>query len=177
MNMTEKRLVVLARKLKWFERTLGCDFRSKNENERWYVTENQAKIFHKFIKAISKHNFNLALTRTKKVKYESIESFKEDCFYVKVRPCNEKYEGKTYFGVHLGEVSLGLSSHVNKDDKDVLVVSKSRYNPLIYIPETNSTVLGCGSFWGKINTKEELKEITNTDIDNIWYVKALKELS
>ncbi|SME48916.1 hypothetical protein BACERE00183_04191 [Bacillus cereus] len=35
-------------------------------------------------------------------------------------------------------------------------------------------IYGAGSWWGKINSEEELKEITDADINDVWYVKMLQ---
>lgn len=37
--------------------------------------------------------------------------------------------------------------------------------------------MGYESWWGFIKTVEDFQEITDEDISNVWYVKALKELS
>jgi hypothetical protein len=37
--------------------------------------------------------------------------------------------------------------------------------------------MGYESWWGQINSPEELKAITDVDIQNVWYVKALKEMA
>ena len=47
---------------------------------------------------------------------------------------------------------------------------------MIFVPELNEVVWGCGSFWQKIRSKEQLKNITDGDINNVWYVKALKQI-
>jgi hypothetical protein len=47
---------------------------------------------------------------------------------------------------------------------------------MIFIPEVNEVVWGCGSWWGKIKSEDDLKTITDEDINNVWYVKALNQL-
>lgn len=37
-------------------------------------------------------------------------------------------------------------------------------------------IFGAESWWGIIESLEELKDITDDDINNIWYVKALKAM-
>ena len=37
-------------------------------------------------------------------------------------------------------------------------------------------ILGCESFWSKIENAEELKDITDEEINNNPYMKILKEL-
>jgi len=50
------------------------------------------------------------------------------------------------------------------------------YNPAIYIPKIGKVIYGMESWWKVINNKEELKDITDNDINNVWYVQALKIL-
>lgn len=92
---------------------------------------------------------------------------------VSVRPCAEEYGGKTFLGVLLGE--LPLSQSVSLKD-GVLIVEQCMYNPAIFIPERNAIVFGCGSFWGRIKSADQLRKITDDDINNVWYMKALKQL-
>jgi hypothetical protein len=95
---------------------------------------------------------------------------------VAVRPCAEEFGNKTYLGIMLGE--LALSQWVSFDDKaGTLKVDRTMKNPMIFIPEKNAVVFGCGSWWGKIKDESQLKQITDEDIGNVWYVKALKQLS
>lgn len=95
--------------------------------------------------------------------------------FAKIRPCGEEYEGKTYLGLYLGEMPIGhIISH--NPDTNELNVSFST-NPGIFVFDLNRIVYGMESWWGIIKNEDDLKEITESDINNIWYVKALKELS
>jgi len=94
---------------------------------------------------------------------------------VMVRPCAEKFENKTYLGVFIGEVALQVGAQYN-EESGKLTISRYMYNPMILIPEFNEVVWGCGSWWGKIKDESHLKQITDEDINNVWYVKALKQL-
>ncbi|MDX5853248.1 hypothetical protein SIM22_03790 [Bacillus cereus group sp. BfR-BA-01363] len=91
---------------------------------------------------------------------------------VKVRPCNEKYEGKTYLGIFLGDADIGLFVSHNPKSKELSITR--HYNPAIFVPELKEIIYGAGSWWGKINSEEELKEITDADINDVWYVKMLQ---
>ncbi|PFQ34694.1 hypothetical protein [Bacillus cereus] len=91
---------------------------------------------------------------------------------VKVRPCNEKYEGKTYLGIFLGDADIGLFVSHNSKSKELSITR--HYNPAIFVPELKEIIYGAGSWWGKINSEEELKEITDADINDVWYVKMLQ---
>jgi len=92
---------------------------------------------------------------------------------VAVRPCDEEFEGKTYLGVYLGDFPMDPVAMIH--GTEVIVMSMT--NPLIFIPDKAVCVRGAGSWWGKIDRPEDLKPITQTDIENIWYIKALKNLS
>lgn len=90
---------------------------------------------------------------------------------VQIRPCNKEYGDKTYLGILLGMAAL--SSYIEiKEDK--FESHFSAYNPAIFVPELKKIIYGCESWWGKIKSVEELTQITNKDIENVWYVKLLK---
>lgn len=91
---------------------------------------------------------------------------------VKVRPVDEKYEGKTYLGVFLGDADIGLHITHNPETKELKI--HRHYNPAIFVPALKEIIYGASSWWGKIESEEELKEVTDDDIDNVWYVKMLK---
>lgn len=108
-----------------------------------------------------------------KSKMSSNISSRKGCL-VSVRPCGEKYKDKTYLGFYLGDFALGFSG---KYEGDALVLSHSSHNPAIFIPEVREIVYGCESWWSEIESEEQLRQITDDDIDNVWYVKALKEIN
>lgn len=93
--------------------------------------------------------------------------------FVKVRPCNKKYSNKTYLGIMIGELALTQSICI---EDDALTPKLFRYNPAILIPELNEIVYGVESWWGVVESESDLKEISDIDINNIWYVKALSQL-
>ena len=93
--------------------------------------------------------------------------------YVSVRPCGEQYEEKTFLGVMLGGLALGLG--VRWDDQNgTLTVTRHGYNPAIFVPDLGEVIMGRESWWGKIESAEQIREITDADINSVWYVKALK---
>lgn len=94
---------------------------------------------------------------------------------VAVRPCDKELNGKTFLGVLLGEIALSQSVAYNKDAGE-LVVSRALYNPAIFVPELRRVVYGCGSWWGRIKDADQLRQITDGDINNVWYVQAMKQL-
>lgn len=92
--------------------------------------------------------------------------------WIAVRPCGEKYGNKTYLGVLIGEVALSMGVTFDKKANQ-LGVMRFRHNPMIYIPQLSEVVWGCESWWGKIRDPAHLRQITDDDIQNVWYVKAL----
>ena len=93
---------------------------------------------------------------------------------VKIRPCGKEYGDKTYLGFYLGDLPLQLSISFH-EEKGVLDVG-THNNPAIFVPELRKIIWGCESFWGEIGSEEQLKDITDEDISNVWYVKMLKKL-
>jgi len=94
---------------------------------------------------------------------------------VAVRPCGKEYGDKTYLGVLLGEVAMSVSCRFDAE-AGKLTLFQSYHNPAMYVPDLKKVIYGCGSWWGKINNEDDLKQITNQDISNVWYVKAMKAL-
>lgn len=100
---------------------------------------------------------------------------------VAVRSVKEKHGDKTRLGILVGFVPLDVSVALkhpegNQTEGSIMIASRST-NPVIFIPELGESVLGAESWWGQIKDESQLKEITNDDIQNVWYVKALKQLA
>lgn len=95
--------------------------------------------------------------------------------WVAVRVCNDSLKNKTFLGVYLSDLSIGAIVSFNQKNRKLTISDYS--NPIIYIPDIKQLFMGCESWWKKIESPEDLKSITNADIENIWYVRALKELS
>lgn len=95
--------------------------------------------------------------------------------WVAVRPCDDASKGKTFLGVYLGELALSQGCSFQRAT-GILSVYMGMHNPAIYVPELKRIVFGCGSWWGVIEGPEGLKKISDQDIENVWYVRALKEL-
>lgn len=113
------------------------------------------------------------------IKFDESELVKE-CFlggkagdFVSVRPAGDP---KTYLGLLLGEIAISMSVGYKEEDKS-LHVRRMMYNPAIFVFDLRKIVFGAGSWWGAIKSEEDLREITDSDIDNVWYVKALKSLN
>lgn len=116
-------------------------------------------------------------TKFKEISHPEGRPFKETNrtgAYVKVRPCADEFKDKTYLGIMVGDAALSSSVSIKEE---TIVCSWRMFNPLILIPELKILVTGSASWWGIINTPEDLESITDNNIDNVWYVQALKSLA
>ena len=93
---------------------------------------------------------------------------------VAVRPCEEECNGKTFLGFYLGDLPLQSTVHFN--EKEGLLKVGTMTNPAMFVPELNKIIWGCGSWWSEIKSEDDLKQITDEDIENTWYVKLAKAL-
>jgi len=93
---------------------------------------------------------------------------------VQIRPCDEEYKKKTYLGIYLGKFPIEIVVSLSKNTNVLNVMNMT--NPAIFVPELKKVIFGCESWWGEIESEAELKEITNDDIENVWYIKALKQI-
>lgn len=93
---------------------------------------------------------------------------------VSIRPCNARFGDRTYLGVMLGEISQGIQLTIRGDE---LHYDASYHNPAILIPDLGEVVFGNASWWGVITDATQLREITDADISNVWYVKALEQIA
>lgn len=92
-----------------------------------------------------------------------------------VRPCADEYENKTFLGIYLGDLPVGQMTSFNPDTGAMAVVMKK--NPGIFVPELKKIIYGMESWWSEIESPEDLKKITDQDIENVWYVKAMKDMA
>jgi len=90
---------------------------------------------------------------------------------VSVRPCAEEYQDKTYVGFLLGSLIVDVTIGWDPETKKLSLFPYT--NPAIFVPELNKIIFGYESWWGRIKNPEDLKAITDDDIMNVWYVKAL----
>lgn len=95
--------------------------------------------------------------------------------WVAIRPCSGDGVA-TYLGIHLGEIALGASVRYDQDS-GVLSFAPAMHNPAIFVPDLGRLVFGMESWWGDISSPADLKKITDTDIENVWYVRALADMS
>lgn len=91
---------------------------------------------------------------------------------VQIRPCGEDYQGKTYLGFYLGDIARSFSFAISEDN---IQCNWSRHNPAIFVPELKKIVYGYESWWQVIRSEDQLRQISDDDIQNVWYVKLLKQ--
>jgi len=94
--------------------------------------------------------------------------------FVSIRPIGDEYEGKTFLGLYLGDIPVENLFQFEKETKKLHIIPMG--NPAIFVFDLNKVVYGCESWWGPIESEDQLRQITNDDIENIWYVKALKQI-
>ncbi len=107
---------------------------------------------------------------------ELVASNRGSGFLVKVRPCDKELEGKTFLGIYLGEVALSIRATYNADARTI-GISPTMHNPAMWVPALGRVIYGCGSWWGRIKTEADLRQISDADIDSVWYVQALRSLA
>ena len=93
--------------------------------------------------------------------------------WVRVRPCGDE---KTYLGILLGNLPTKEPPIVgyHPGEKELSVVLQT--NPCIFVPDLGSCVWGYESWWGVVESPDDLRQITDASIGNVWYVQALKSL-
>lgn len=95
--------------------------------------------------------------------------------YVSIRPVSDNPENKTFLGLLLGDVATSISATYITADKQ-LFLAPAGHNPAIWVPDLNKIVYGYESWWGTIDSVEQLRKISDDDINSVWYVQALKQL-
>jgi hypothetical protein len=140
------------------------------DNGKWnfkesFICDNYKCIYIEYPIEVSKINRNLS---TAGYRNSSIGNF------VKIQPCAEEYKNKTFLGLYLGDLPAGIRVSHNSENKE-LTLSYDK-NPAIYVFDLKKIIFGYASWWGIIKDEADLKSITDIDIDNVWYVKALKSL-
>jgi hypothetical protein len=132
----------------------------------------------KLNRAVSRIVLLLAMNELKDVAHPTNKAIEDGWMHkigtlVKIRPCGEEYKNKTYLGFYIGDIALGSSISVT-DEK--IQLNFSGHNPAIFVPEIGKIIYGCESWWGEIKDEKELSSITDSDIQNVWYVKLLKQM-
>lgn len=93
--------------------------------------------------------------------------------FVAVRPASDD---QTYLGIYLGDMPVGIAGIQKKGEEGKLYITRSYPNPCIFVPDLAQLVYGLESWWGAIRSENDLRKITDADIEGVWYVRALKAL-
>jgi len=86
-------------------------------------------------------------------------------------------DGKTFLGVIIGELATCGVLHRDNKEPGLVRVEPGLHYPMIFVPDLARVVFGYESWWGRINSPDDLRQITDATINNVWYVQALKALS
>jgi hypothetical protein len=98
--------------------------------------------------------------------------FARGATWVAIRPVDNK---RTYLGFLLGDMARGAGVRYDRES-GVLSVSPGSHNPAIWVPDLGRVVYGFESWWGVLKGPDDLRKITDADIQSVWYVRALKDL-
>lgn len=148
-----------------------------NKLKHLFSKNDETKAIAEFRKIINKIKFKVKASTIKEIKHPEGKAIREDSrsgSFVSIRPCGKEYKDKTFLGIYIGDAALSSSIAI---EEDAIVCRWSFYNPAILIPEIGKVIYGAESWWGLIESEDDLKKITDLDIENIWYVKALKKLN
>ena len=178
-KMTEQeinnRLKDMKEGLKFIDTIIYTDYKTHEGK----LNERQVKLFRELIELFQELNWQINFNSYKELKYETTDQpikTKNMCGKaVKIRSCRKEHGDKTYFGILLGDIPLSISHSI---ESGIVTARKTSYNPAIFVPELNDVIFGCESWWGEIDSEDELnKLITDETIQNVWYVKLLNQLS
>jgi hypothetical protein len=97
----------------------------------------------------------------------------EDVGAARIVSSTSRWTGTTV--PHRAEPALTARATFNPKT-GVLEVGLAMHNPAIWVPDLKRIVFGMESWWGVIDNPDDLKQITDADIQNVWYVKALQGL-
>ena len=158
--------------MRWIDAILNVDYKTGGGT----ITETQVDIVQKVLDLLQELNWQLALNQYKELKYKDGKAIdtRKCGTPVKIRSCRPEHGDKTYFGIFLGDMATSIGHSIKGE---TLTASFSGMNPAIFVPELNTIIMGCESWWGEIKSEEEMsKLITDDTIKNVWYVKALTEM-
>lgn len=177
-----EKLTSIRGNMKMLDTIIHHAMRPEDPDKPYCLSADQAEKLQEILDVFQAMGWALALSRYRDIDYQGDSPIKPGLFGhkpgtpVRVRPCGDEYpDDKTYFGILIGDVATGVG-HMVKDS--TLIARLSGYNPAIIIPELGKVVFGYESWWGVIESEEDMdKLITDETIRNVWYVKAIKEMS
>lgn len=90
-----------------------------------------------------------------------------------IRPCEEKYNKKTYIGIYIGELPIAINTQYNKNTG--ILHNSCINNPAIFVPELKKIIFGIESWWQIIDKVEDAEDISDEEIGKQWYVQMMME--
>lgn len=93
---------------------------------------------------------------------------------VAIRPVAEKYGGKTYLGLYLGNQPWKVHSSYHPETRILQVGAMT--NPAIYVFTLHQVIFGAESWWKRISSPKDFAGISDAEIDGQWYVQMAKGL-
>lgn len=69
-----------------------------------------------------------------------------------------------------------MMNSISYDEEKQSLKVGTVHNPAIYVFALKKIIFGAESWWCKINSPEDVKGISEEEIDNTWYVKLLKAM-
>lgn len=136
------------------------------------VTEGDCAFCEKFSSRYIEYPLTIAGIENKKIDTNGIG---HTCGTLcEIRPCGEEYEGKTYLGIYLGDLPIGIVSSYSEDTG--VLSNRTMNNPAIFVPEIKKIVYGMGCWWREIQKIEDFKGISKEEIENVWYVQMMKNM-
>lgn len=153
----------------------------KTTNKESEQTSNDEDFLSKFLKGLTELKIGLPPKGPFQVSKLIIDNWQDSSFnyrtpplIVAVRPCAEEYQNKTYLGVYLGDFPRSVIPSYNSETNELAI--NFHTNPCIYVFDIDKIVWGMESWWNVIKSPEQLRQITDLDINNVWYVQVLKSL-
>lgn len=148
-----------------------CVADTQSGNNAKIVCEHDCENCKKYKSKYIEYPLTISGIKNEKIEYSGL--FHEIGCLCRIKPVAEEYNGKTFLGIYIGELPIMISSRFSNQTK--MLSNTAITNPAIFVPELKKIVFGCESWWSEIRSEEELKEITNEEIQKTWYVKLLKE--
>lgn len=153
--------------------TICMNKKNKQENSinEVYVTNEECEVCECYDSRYIEYPIQVNSIETEKL--EGIRMYASGCL-VQIKPCAKKYNGKTYLGLYLGD--LPWMNNISYDEDAKILNVGTINNPAIYVFALKKILFGAESWWCKIDSPEDMKDISEEEIDDTWYVKLQKTM-
>ncbi len=143
-----------------------------NENNVHPVCENDCEQCTSFDSKYIEYPITVTAVENQDIDFTPL--FNDTGALCRIKPCSDEYQGKTFLGFFIGDLPVKIITSYNKESG--VLTNGTLKNPAIFVPELRKIVWGAESFWEVIETEEDLKEITDAEINDVWYVQLLKSM-